>query len=77
MSTQPIVVRTVEVKVTLKPRQVEILRLIVAGNSNKEIASILVVSKTRVKQLIGGIFALLGVDNRTAAAIWAVRKGIC
>jgi DNA-binding NarL/FixJ family response regulator len=77
MSAQPIPVRSVKVELTLKPRQVQILRLIAEGKCNKEIAVEMKLSESRLKQLVSGILYVLGVDNRISAAIWAIRKGLC
>lgn len=56
-----------DVKVTLSKREIEILELIVAGKSNKEIAIILSISINTVKVHIANIFQKLGVNSRTEA----------
>jgi non-specific serine/threonine protein kinase len=57
-------------------REHEILRLIVEGKSNQQIADILSLSPRTVSTHITNIFAKLDVDSRTAAATWAMRHGI-
>jgi LuxR family maltose regulon positive regulatory protein len=53
---------------TLTPREVEVLRLIVAGAANRVIAEQLVVSESTVKTHTYHIFQKLGVSSRTQAA---------
>ncbi|MBI2839347.1 MAG: response regulator transcription factor [Acidobacteria bacterium] len=60
----------------LSGRQVEVLRLIVKGLSNKEIATTLSVTESTVKGYVNAILRKLGVTDRTQAAIVAVRRGI-
>jgi DNA-binding CsgD family transcriptional regulator len=55
----------------LSPRQQEILALIASGLSNRDIGSQLSLTTGTVKQHLNGIFAKIGVSNRTsAAALW-------
>jgi DNA-binding NarL/FixJ family response regulator len=61
---------------TLTPRESQVLRHIVAGLSNKEIASALRTSEATVKLHISNTLAKLGVSDRTQAAIVAVQRGI-
>lgn len=60
----------------LSARELEVLRLIVAGRSNKEIASELAIGDASVKSYLKFIFQKLGVADRTQAAIEAIRHGI-
>lgn len=53
----------------LTPREQDVLRLIVAGRSNSEIASELVISLATVKKHVGNIFAKLGVLSRAQAIV--------
>jgi LuxR family maltose regulon positive regulatory protein len=53
--------------VALTPREVEVLKLIEAGNSNQDIANKLVISIPTVKRHISNLYAKLGVTNRTQA----------
>lgn len=57
----------------LTPRETEVLRLIVAGYSNKQIATELGISEKTVKTYCGRMFQRLGVSDRTQAAVWAER----
>jgi DNA-binding NarL/FixJ family response regulator len=61
---------------TLTPRELEVLRLIVAGLSNKEIITALNMSEGTVKLHISNTLAKLHVADRTQAAIAAVQRGI-
>ena len=60
----------------LTPRELQVLRHIVAGYSNKEIAAKLHMSEATVKLHISNTLSKLDVDDRTQAAIVAVRRGI-
>jgi len=55
----------------LTPRELQVLRLIAAGNSNREIASALVISEHTVARHVQNIFAKRGVSSRTAASAFA------
>lgn len=55
----------------LTSRQIEILKLIAEGSSNKDIADQLFISEGTVKQHINAIFRALGVKNRTQATLIA------
>jgi len=58
----------------LTEREKEILRLIVLGGTNKDIAKKLDISEKTVKNHISNIFQTLHVTNRTQAAIYALEK---
>ena len=60
----------------LTPRELEVLRLVAEGLSNKEIASKLVLSEKTVKNRISNIFAKLRVNDRTKAVVQALRAGL-
>jgi two-component system NarL family response regulator len=60
----------------LTPRESEVLELIVAGRSNKEIGSDLGISEATVKSHINSILSKLGVTDRTQAATTALQRGI-
>jgi LuxR family maltose regulon positive regulatory protein len=55
----------------LSARELEVLKLIAAGLTNREIASALVISPETVKKHTGSIYGKLGVRGRTEAAIKA------
>jgi two-component system NarL family response regulator len=60
----------------LSHRELEVLRLLVKGRSNKEIAATMFVSEDTVKAHLKTLFVKLRVQDRTQAAINAVRHGI-
>jgi non-specific serine/threonine protein kinase len=60
----------------LTARQVEVLRLIVAGRSDREIAAALFIGHRTAQDHVSHILARLGVVNRTEAAAIAVRDGL-
>lgn len=60
----------------LSSRELEVLRLIVAGRINKEIARDLAIGEESVKSYLKAVFQKLGVADRTQAAIEAIRHGI-
>jgi DNA-binding CsgD family transcriptional regulator len=55
----------------LTQREVEVLRLVAAGKSNREIAAALVISEHTVARHLQNVFAKLGVSSRTAASAFA------
>ena len=60
----------------LTPTETTILRMIVGGMSNKEIAFALDISENTVKSHNQNIFAKIGVSDRTSAATTAIRRGL-
>jgi DNA-binding NarL/FixJ family response regulator len=60
----------------LTAREIEVLKRIVAGRSNKEIASDLFISEATVKTHINSLLSKLGVTDRTQAATTALQRGI-
>lgn len=60
----------------LTPRELEILRELARGRSNKEIAEELYVSESTVKTHISHIFRKLNIKNRSEAILYAIKKGI-
>ena len=60
----------------LSEREIEIIRLVATGVSNKEIASALSISPNTVKVHLRNIFAKIGVLSRTEATIYAIKNGI-
>ena len=59
----------------LSPREMEILELVTRGSSNKEIAFQLNISQQTVKNHMTAILRKLRVDDRTQAAVFALRHG--
>src|SRR5262245_56436640 len=59
----------------LSERELEVLRLLARGLSNKDIAQTLIVSVRTVEAHLRSIFAKLDVRSRTEAALWAVQHG--
>lgn len=59
----------------LTPRELDVLRAIVDGHSNKEIGHALSLSEGTVKFHVNNILAKLGVNDRTQAATEALRRG--
>jgi DNA-binding NarL/FixJ family response regulator len=55
----------------LTGRELVVLRLVAVGNSNEEIAGLLVLSDKTVARHLTNIFAKLDVPSRTAAAAYA------
>jgi ATP/maltotriose-dependent transcriptional regulator MalT len=60
----------------LTPRELEVLRLVASGKSNREIASELVLSEHTVARHLQNIYAKLGVSSRTAASAYAFARGL-
>lgn len=60
----------------LYPRHARILKLIMDGNSNKEIARELTLTEDLVKLHVRHIMQTINVRNRTQAALWAAQSGI-
>lgn len=63
-------------QVTLTSREIEILRLVNQGLSNKEIASQLFLTEATIKSHLSNAFSKLGVSSRTAAVAIARSRGI-
>jgi DNA-binding NarL/FixJ family response regulator len=64
-----------EIVSPLSPREMEILQQIAMGRSNKEIAYHLGISRQTVKNHMTSILRKLAVEDRTQAALHAVRRG--
>lgn len=60
----------------LTDREATILRLLAQGDSNQEIAEELRVSEKTVRNRLSEIFSKLRLNNRTQAALYALREGI-
>ena len=60
----------------LTPRELEVLRLVAAGKTNRAIAAELVLSERTVERHVSNIFAKLGVSTRSAATAFAYEHEI-
>jgi DNA-binding NarL/FixJ family response regulator len=60
----------------LSEREIEVLRLVATGLSNREIAPLLFIGESTVKTHVEHIIAKLGVSDRVQAAVWAARQGL-
>jgi DNA-binding NarL/FixJ family response regulator len=60
----------------LSQRELEVLKLMVEGRSNPEIATELYLSPNTVKTHVRGIMNKLAVDDRVQAAVVALRAGL-
>ncbi|RIQ13658.1 response regulator transcription factor [Jiangella rhizosphaerae] len=60
----------------LTPRELEVLRLVAAGRSNRAIAAALVLSEKTVARHVSNIFTKIGVSSRAAATAFAYEHGI-
>ena len=71
-------VRTPEqaLPVPLSPREMEILRLLASGQTNKEMARELSIGEKTVKTHVSRILGKLDVQSRTQAALYAGRIGL-
>src|SRR5207248_9357613 len=60
----------------LTPREVEVLRVVADGGTNRDVAERLVISEATVKRHLDNAFAKLGVSTRAAAIAAALRAGL-
>lgn len=60
----------------LTPRELEVVKLLVEGLTNRQIADLLGVGASTIKTHVQSIIRKLGVSDRTQAAVWAVRDGM-
>jgi len=60
----------------LSRREMEILSLVTGGMNNKEIAHFLDISRQTVKNHMSKVLRKLGADDRTQAAVKALRRGL-
>jgi len=60
----------------LTAREREVLRLVAAGRTNREIAAELVISEHTVARHLQNMFLKLGLSSRAAATAWAYEHGV-
>ena len=60
----------------LTPREIEVLRQLALGRSNKEIAEALSIGEETVKTHAGNVFSKLEVENRAQAIVQALKRGL-
>jgi two-component system NarL family response regulator len=60
----------------LSDRELEVIRLIASGQSNQKISTLLHISESTVKFHVNNILCKLGVNDRTQAALAALKRGI-
>jgi DNA-binding NarL/FixJ family response regulator len=60
----------------LTEREVEVLRLVATGGTNREIADRLFLSVRTVERHIGNVYAKIGVHDRRSARLYALRHGL-
>ena len=75
-ATAQTVVDSVLERSGLSPRELEVLRMLPAGASNRVIAQRLVIAESTVANHVRNILAKTGTANRTEAGAWAVRHGV-
>lgn len=65
-----------DANVPLTPRETQTLRLVAMGLSNKEIADALDISVETVKEHVQNMLRKISLNDRTQAAVWAIRHGL-
>jgi non-specific serine/threonine protein kinase len=60
----------------LTPREKEILRLVLAGQTNKAIAAAILISEKTVEFHLDHIYTKIGMRTRMQAGMWAMQQGI-
>ena len=60
----------------LSPRELEVLRHLALGRSNKEVASALSIGEETVKTHVGNVLSKLQVENRAQAIVQALKRGL-
>jgi NarL family two-component system response regulator LiaR len=61
---------------TLTGREIEVLRLVAQGQSNREISDLLTISEATVRTHVSNILTKLNLSSRTQAALYALREGL-
>ena len=60
----------------LSDREIEVLRLVARGHSNRQMASLLSVSASTIHHHIQHIYTKLGISTRAAATLFAMRHNL-
>jgi len=60
----------------LTPREMEILQLVIAGKTNKAVASEIYISEKTVEFHLDNIYTKIGARSRLLASVWALHHGI-
>jgi NarL family two-component system response regulator LiaR len=60
----------------LTGREIEVLRLVAQGQSNREISDLLTISEATVRTHVSNILTKLNLSSRTQAALYALREGL-
>jgi DNA-binding NarL/FixJ family response regulator len=60
----------------LTSRELDVLRLVAAGEPNKQIATELAISERTARTHVSRILSKLRLSSRTEAALWAVNEGL-
>jgi DNA-binding NarL/FixJ family response regulator len=60
----------------LSSRELEVLHLLVSGNSNRDIANLLGITEATVKSHVSTILMRLDVEDRTQAVVAALQRGL-
>lgn len=67
---------TADASVPLTPRELQALRLVAMGLSNREIADAMSISVETVKEHVQNMLRKTALHDRTQAAVWAIRNGL-
>jgi DNA-binding NarL/FixJ family response regulator len=60
----------------LTSRELEILQFVIAGKTNKTIASQIYISEKTVEFHLDNIYTKIGVRTRMLAGVWAIQQGL-
>jgi DNA-binding NarL/FixJ family response regulator len=60
----------------LTPRELEVLRLVLGGRTNKAIAAEICVCEKTVEFHLNHIYTKIGMHTRMLAVLWAIQQGI-